>query len=105
MLEEGRGAKRPMIDEALADKKLNPTKLAQLATTHALLAINLGLPSARDMIPRLLDIVHKYEKVIDTFLVHSKYTPVWMFLRCTISKRSSRRRACPLRPSTQSSAS
>ena len=46
---------------------MQPGRLAQLATKHALLAINLGLPEARDMIPRLLDILHKYAKVRATF--------------------------------------
>ncbi len=54
-----------------------------MATIHALAAINLGMGRARDMIPRVLDILHKYERVVDTFLQHSKYTPVWMFLRWT----------------------
>ena len=56
--------------------------LAKQSISSCLGALNLGYLRASDIIPRMLDVLGKYQKsVTDDFIEHSKTTPVWLFLR------------------------
>lgn len=57
--------------------------LAISTIRNAFGAINLGYLKARDLIPRMLDIISSSNssKVEQEFIEASKPTPAWMFLR------------------------
>lgn len=74
--------------QAILEKSFNKIDqnrdgIAKLCIKNAFHAINLGYLKARDLIPRLLDIVGKHDKLeIDKeFITASKDTPAWIFIR------------------------
>jgi hypothetical protein len=75
--------KQTILEKAFNKVGFKRDGIAKLCIQNAFSSINLGYLKARDIIPRLLDIVSKQNRPeIDLeFIRSSKETPAWVFIR------------------------
>ena len=75
--------KQKILEKAYNKVGFKRDGIAKLCIKNAFSAINLGYLKARDIIPRLLDIISKHDRheIDQEFARSSKETPAWVFIR------------------------
>ena len=71
-----------LLKKSLGLVSKDSSALAKMVIQGGLQSLNMGYLRASDIIPRMLDVLSKYQdSVEEEFKESSKHTPAWLFLR------------------------